>query len=662
MAEASEEPALHGRELYAVLGALMLGMLLASLDQTIVSTALPTIVGELRGAEHLAWVVTAYLLASTAATPLWGKLGDQYGRKRLFQLAIVVFLASSALCGLAQSMGQLIAFRAVQGVGGGGLIVLAMATVGDVVPPRERGRYQGLFGAVFGVSSVLGPLLGGFFVDHLTWRWVFYINLPLGVLALFVVAVALRAPQPRRSHAIDYPGVALLAAAAVCLVLTATWGGTRYAWGSAMIVGLVLASVALLLGWAWSARRAVEPVLPPHLFGRQVFTVCSGLAFVVGFVMFGALTYLPLFLQVVHGISATMSGVHLLPMVFGLLLTSVTSGRLIARHGRYKMYPIAGMGFTALGLYLMSTMDESTSDLAMNARFLVLGLGLGMVMQVLILAVQNAVPYEDLGAATSGVTFFRSIGGAFGVSVFGAVFASRLVGNLTALVPGRLDPERVANDPALIRTLPEPDRQPYLHAYSDAISIVFAWAVPVAVAGFALAWVLRELPLRTTSRSQDLGEAVGCAPTARSSLAELEVALTRLMRRDLAARELYEGLVRKAGFDLSAGSAWALCRVARELVIRRQDLAGEAEVPVERGRRCVDPLVAAGYVERDEVWLTITSAGLVAADRLAEARRGGLAELLAGWEPERHPELVDLLTGLSRADVGGVHDRTVLGP
>ncbi|MBT2676964.1 MFS transporter, partial [Streptomyces sp. ISL-14] len=332
------------------IGALLLGMLLAALDQTIVSTALPTIVSDLGGMDHLSWVVTAYLLASTAATPLWGKLGDQYGRKRLFQIAIVIFLVGSALCGTAQDMAQLIAFRAVQGLGGGGLIVLSMAIVGDIVPPRERGRYQGLFGAVFGASSVLGPLLGGVFTEHLSWRWVFYVNLPVGVVALAVIAVVLRIPRKSTRHVIDYLGTFLIASVATCLVLVASLGGTTWDWGSAQIVGLVVLGAVLAVAFVAVERRAAEPVLPLKLFRVRTFTLSAVISFVVGFAMFGAMTYLPTFLQVVQGVSPTMSGVHMLPMVVGMLLSSTGSGQIVSRTGRWKVFPIAGTGVTTLGL------------------------------------------------------------------------------------------------------------------------------------------------------------------------------------------------------------------------------------------------------------------------------------------------------------------------
>ena len=420
------------RRILVVVSGLMLVMLLASLDQTIVSTALPTIVGELGGLEHLSWVVTAYLLAVTAVTPLYGKLGDLYGRKVVLQVALVLFLVGSALCGLAQGMTELIAFRAVQGLGGGGLMVSAQAAIGDVVPPSERGRYSGLFGAVFGVSAVAGPLIGGFLTTHLSWRWIFYVNLPLGIAALAVLAVTLPSRTEQRHHRIDYAGTLLLAAGLSGIILLTTLGGTTYDWASPQIVALGVGGVACLVAFAFVERSAAEPILPPALFRNRVFVVTSAVALVVGFALFGALTYLPLFQQVVRGLSPTASGLQLLPVMGGLLVSSIVSGQVITRTGRYKAWPIAGTAIAAFGLWLLSSLDESTGTGVAALHMLVFGLGLGMVMQVLVLAVQNAVPYEQLGVATSGATLFRSIGGSLGTAILGAVFTARLTSELPA--------------------------------------------------------------------------------------------------------------------------------------------------------------------------------------------------------------------------------------
>src|SRR3954467_11423427 len=406
--------------------ALMLVLLLASLDQTIVSTALPTIVGDLGGISHLSWVVSAYLLAATITGPLYGKLGDLYGRKKVLQSAIVVFLLGSVLCGLAQSMAQLIAFRAVQGLGAGGLMVVTLAVVGDIIPPRERGRYQGYFGAVFGVATVVGPLLGGFFVDNLSWRWIFYVNLPVGAIALSVIAVAFHTRETHTRHAMDYLGALLLAGALASIVLFTSLGGTTWAWASPQIVALIVLSVVLVPAFVFVECRAEEPILPMSLFRNHTFATTSAVGFIVGFALFGAVTYLPLYLQVTKGSSPTVSGLQLTPLMAGVLISSITSGQVITRMGRYRFFPIAGTAIMTVAMYLLSRLEPGTSTWVAALDALILGLGLGMVMQVLVLAVQNAVDRSVMGVATSGSTLFRQIGGSIGVALFGTIFANHV--------------------------------------------------------------------------------------------------------------------------------------------------------------------------------------------------------------------------------------------
>ncbi len=490
------------RELYFVFGALMLGMLLAALDSTIVSTALPTIVGDLHGANHLAWVVVAYLLASTVSTPLWGKLGALYGRQQFFQWAIVIFLAGSVLCGFATSMFELIMFRALQGLGGGGLMVGAQAVIADIVAPRDRGRYAGMFGGVFGAATVLGPLLGGVIVEYWSWRWIFFVNLPFGILALFVTAAALPQSSARVQHVLDYAGVAAMTISASALILFTSLGGTSFPWISWKSITLLVVGVVVGVIFVFIERRAIEPILAPRLFANRVFSSASAIGFVVGFAMFGSMTFLPFFFQTVRHVTPTQSGLRLLPMMVGLFGMSIFVGILVSRGRRYRPFPIAGTIVMTIGLALLGTVGIATSSVVMALYMLVLGMGIGMVMQILVTAVQNAVNPSDVGAATAGTNFFRSIGGSFGTAIFGALYLNDYPRQLAAGF-ARIGVSKPAVNlssitPTTLKRLPPDQLQVVLNAISVSIQSIYHWAVPVGVVAVALSLTLPEIKLRAS--------------------------------------------------------------------------------------------------------------------------------------------------------------------
>jgi EmrB/QacA subfamily drug resistance transporter len=645
----------HGRVI-VVFSGLLLAMLLAALDQTIVATALPTIVGELGGLARLSWVVTSYLLAQTVVTPLYGKLGDLYGRKGVLQTAVVIFLVGSALCGLSHSMTQLIAFRAIQGLGGGGLMVTAMAVVGDIVPPRDRGRYQGIFGAVFGLASIAGPLLGGYFTTHWTWRWIFYINLPLGILALAVIAATLPSRSDRQQHRIDYAGAVLLAIALSATILVTDLGGTAYPWSSPVVVGTAAAGLVALVLFLLVERRAAEPILPLHLFRNPAFSVTSVVALIVGFAMFGSITYLPLYLQVVKGATPTGSGLEMLPMMAGMLTSSIVSGQLISRTGRYKIFPVVGTGVMTLGLFLLSRLPVGASMVRIESTLLLLGLGIGLVMQVLVIAVQNAVDYRDLGVATSGNTLFRSVGGSVGTAVLGAVFAARLATELARNAPaGAAPPSGAGLSLQSIAQLPASARAVYGAAFTNSIDTVFLVAAVIALVGFAVIWLLPERQLRETveAASADVGQDMGGAmamPLAPEPYEELVRGLTAVVSRDVRRQHVAQ-IAERAHVGVGGAAAWLLMRLDRQDDPSLDALARQAPYSATELGRAGDELRDAGLVERPHDgkrhW-HITAAGCVALHRIVAARRAHIQDVFGQWSPEEREELTTLVRRLTR--------------
>ncbi|MFF1343043.1 MDR family MFS transporter [Streptomyces sp. NPDC058290] len=621
-AAAAAPPELDRRQRNVVFGTIMLGVLLAALDQTIVGTALPTIVADLGGGDHMSWVVTSYLLAETVATVLVGKFGDLFGRKLIFQISAIVFITGSFLCGLASNMSLLILWRGVQGVGAGGLMVTSMALIADVVPLRERGKYQGAIGAVFGVATVIGPLLGGLFTDHLTWRWAFYVNVPIAILVVIAAARTIPSVRAAGGTRIDYLGIALVAVGSSALILATSWGGNEYAWGSATIIGLFALGVLALALFCLVETRAAEPMLPMRLFRNPVFTVCSVLSFVVGFAMLGAMTFLPTYLQFVDGDSATVSGVRTLPLVIGLLIASVFSGNVTSKTGRYRIFPIVGCLVMGIGLYLLSRMGPGTSAWLESLYMFVLGAGIGLCMQVLTIAVQNTVDYADLGTATSGVTFFRTLGSSFGTAVFGTIYANTLGPALEKAVAEAAratggDPAQLAEaaqSPKGVHGLDPAAAEPIVEAYAQTLHTVFLWTVPVAGIGFVVALFLKQVRLRDTARaaSTDMGDGFASPATASGNSAKLlELAVGTLVRN--MGPETARAIVNASDTRLDMAGAWTVMQV--ELMTRT---VGHASLGLVASRRSVPPevllpvfdrMIEEGYLTREGTFFTLTAAG-----------------------------------------------------
>ncbi|GAT10683.1 MFS transporter [Mycolicibacterium novocastrense] len=616
----------------AIFVAVLLGMLLAALDQTIVATALPTMVADLGGAGHQSWVVTSYLLASTIVTAIVGKLGDLFGRKTVFGAAVLFFLAGSVLCGMAGSMTMLVASRALQGVGGGAIMVTAMALIGEVIPLRDRGRYQGALGAVFGVTTVIGPLLGGFFTDHLSWRWAFWINVPIALVVLAVAAVAIP-PLARSGKAvIDYAGIVFVGLGASGLTLATSWGGSTYAWSSAPIIALFVGSVAALAVFVWVELHTAEPILPIRLFASPVFTVCCILGFIVGFAMLGALTFLPTFMQFVNGVSATTSGLRTLPMVAGMLITSIGSGQFVGRTGRYRVFPIAGTATMAVAFLLLSGMDAATPTWQQSLYLFILGTGIGLCMQVLVLVVQNTSSFSDLGVATSGVTFFRTIGSSFGAAIFGSLFANFLASRIGPALAASGAPPRAAESPQALHMLSPQMAAPIVDAYADSLGLVFLYAVPVAVVGFVVSLFLKEVLLREveTVSASDLGEGFGM-PSTESPEKILEVAVGRLFRDSPEIR--LRSLAREPGCDLDVSQMWALLQIYRQNQVfgsaTLTDIAERLRVPYEIIEPPFDDLVRRGLALRTGERLWLTQNGIRQVDAISAAIVGRIVEKLA---------------------------------
>lgn len=632
--------------------AIVLGMLLSALDSTIVATALPTIVADLGDAGHQSWVVTSYLLASTVATAVMGKFGDLFGRRSVFIASIGVFAVGSALCGMSASMAMLVGSRALQGIGGGGLMVTATALIGEVIPMRERGRYQGMLGSVFGVTTVIGPLLGGWFTDHLGWKWAFYINLPFAALVAVVAAGTIPALARATRPVIDYWGITLIGLGASALTLATSWGGTTYPWSSPVIIGLFAASVVITALFVWVESRVSQPVLPTRLFGDSVFTICCVLSFVVGFAMLGVMTFLPTFMQFVDGVSATVSGLRTLPMVAGMLITSTATGTLVGRTGKYKRYPVAGTAIMSLGLVLLSRMNDATPFALQSLYLFILGVGVGASMQVLTLVVQNTARFDDLGVATSGVTFFRTIGSSFGAAVFGSLFSNFLAGELHPLHDAGSGSQNAVDSPQALHALPHDAAAPIIAAYANSLDRVFLYVTPVAVLGFVLALFLKEVPLRGTEAAHPLDLGDGFAmPSSASPDQVLEIGISNAMRGfpEVGLHRLRE----RAGISMPVAPLWALIQTNRFLratgSAQVSRIAQWYRIPAEILDPVFTQLTDLGYVSRTGDDIVLTAAG--------KSEVSTISEMISQYLFEQLSSTPDFASGADHEQIQKALDR-----
>ncbi|HEY8305080.1 MAG TPA: MDR family MFS transporter [Lapillicoccus sp.] len=629
-AETAGPPELSASRRNVAFAVIASGMLLAALDGTIVATALPTIVGELGGAEHLSWVVTAYMLTQTIATALGGKLGDLFGRKAVFITAVVIFVAGSALAGASTSMTWLIASRAIQGLGGGGLTVTATAMIADIIPIRERGKYQGAMGAVFGVATVVGPFLGGLFTDHLSWRWVFYVNVPIAAVVLVAAVRVLPTVKAQTRPVIDYLGIAAISAASTMLILATTWGGTQYDWGSPTILGLFAGGAVALLLFVLIEARAVSPLIPLRLFRGNVFALSCILSFVVGFALMGTMTYLPTYLQYCLGVSATESGIRTFPMVVGLLVASVFAGSMVGRTGKYKVFPIVGGTVMAVGSFLLSRLDETSTVWQTSLAMVVLGVGIGLAMQILVLIVQNTVDYADLGVATSAVSFFRTMGSTFGAAVMGSVYTSALSEHLPPALATAGVPASAVATPAALDALSATQQSVIRHAFAESFQTVFLTAVPLALVAMVLACFLRQVPLRglVSKDAGDVGRGFGM-PDSRTSAGQLEAQLVNVVRQRQDNGILRRVLRLDDTPEPAIARVWAVAEVAVHRLRHDTDvtpavIAREHRLPVAVLRPALASALERDLIAGTDEGLTLTPAGQTAFLRLAATVRTGL--------------------------------------